>query len=336
MLACLETKVAMEPTQKLLGEAQRLISEGRSHEASFMLEKSVIESLNLLAMIQCDQGREEDAIRLLNSSIQIDKSAWLTYSNFAHVLNTFGHHKEALEVIERAIRYSSGEAYVPLFNCGVILVNLLRYEEAIGYYKRATQVDPQMLIARYNLAGALLTIGRFEEGWSNYDARLGAFEKTKQFRARFKQQDWDGVPLDGKKLCVYSEQGVGDLIMFLRFLPRLRNLGGSIVLEIQEPTEQLVKKSFPDFEVKGRGDAPNFGEPPWCDCVVSICSLPKILKLNQRNDLVAEPYIHSSRPAPKSWFKSSKKDCLKVGFSWVTPTTPLISFAHAICLPLVL
>ena len=80
-------------------------------------------------------------------------------------------------------------------------------------------LKPDYPHARFNRAMQLLREGRYEDGWVEYEWRWASGQLTWPEIPRPK---WDGGPLNGRSLLVHTEQGVGDVLMFLRFLPRIK------------------------------------------------------------------------------------------------------------------
>ena len=73
----------------------------------------------------------------------------------------------------------------------------------------------------------------------------------------FEQPAWDGGPLDGKTLLVWSEQGVGDEIMFASLLPEIIAQAGQVLIECESRLVPLFARSFPTADVFARTDPPH-------------------------------------------------------------------------------
>jgi tetratricopeptide (TPR) repeat protein len=81
-----------------------------------------------------------------------------------------------------------------LINHGFLLAAVNRFEEAIGFYDRALEIKPDDTEAHHNRALALLTLGRFEEGWLAYEYR-NLRKKTSVARKYSKPLWWGDDPL---------------------------------------------------------------------------------------------------------------------------------------------
>ncbi|HEX2801975.1 MAG TPA: hypothetical protein VHN73_07930, partial [Phenylobacterium sp.] len=90
--------------------------------------------------------------------------------------------------------------------------------------------------AGYARALRLLSTGDFREGWPAYEARIG-LALTNIQRPPLPFPEWRGENLAGKRLLVWPEQGLGDKIMFARFIPRIA--AGEIVVLCEPALERL-------------------------------------------------------------------------------------------------
>lgn len=275
--------------------------------------------LNFLSNIATSTVEEEEAMKYVKALITIaNDNDWAALSNCAHVLNTFTHYEEALDLSKKAIIATAFNEVAPLFNHAVILMNCLRVTEAIEAYKMVEKLTPNDNRLKHNLSCSLLINGQFEEGWQEYEHRMGASDKIIKFQKRFTQPRWDGSDIGDKKLCVYSEQGVGDLLQFCRFLPLIQEKTKNIVFEVQQECKSLLESSFPEIEFVGRngGDVngDGFSEPPKADYCFSICSVPYLFKLNTEQDIIKfnKPYIKTNKKIPFNLDTDKKR----IGICW--------------------
>lgn len=102
-------------------------------------------------------------------------------------------------------------------NVGGLYWRTGRLEEAAAAYRRALAMEPHHTGARVNLGNVLLALGD-DAGWALYDDR-DERRTTQAHKLGF--PEWRGEPLDGKRLFVWTEQGLGDQIFAARYLPML-------------------------------------------------------------------------------------------------------------------
>jgi len=91
---------------------------------------------------------------------------------------------------------------------------------------------------------------------------------------------WQGESLKNKSLYIYNEQGIGDLIQFLRFIPKIKE--GYKILEVQEEIAPLLNKQIKVNEIVPRKYLCNeWTTPRQTDFAISICSLCNVLNINE-------------------------------------------------------
>ncbi len=158
-----------------------------------------------------------------------------------------GRHDEARACLDRALalRPDYAEAW---FNLGILHQDRNELSDALRCYDSAISLSPDDAYARLNRASTLLLAGDFAQGWAEYDCRFVAHHTP---RRPFPWPLWDGSPIEGKRLLLYAEQGVGDEIMFASCFPDLLRLTARCVIECDSRLGSLFKRSFPNAEIVG-------------------------------------------------------------------------------------
>lgn len=116
---------------------------------------------------------------------------------------------------------------------------------ALPWIERALTCAPGNPTALWHKSLALLTMGRYDEGWKLYGARQK--KETWHPRKSVDAPQWDGKPVD--RLYIHGEQGVGDEIMFASAIPHILPLAKHITLEVNAKVAGIAKQTWPDFEV---------------------------------------------------------------------------------------
>lgn len=296
-------------------EVQSLVDDKRTSEAIYALEETISWSLVQLALIWCDNfinlSKSEECLR---AAIKTSPGKWEFHVNLAHVLNLACKYQEAKEEALKSIELSYGQVCEAYYNLGVILVNMCDHEGAISAYKSALNLyGDKPNLAAYNIAASYLAVGKWSEGWNAYESRFTSFQKIKDIHDRFKQHYEKGKPSKDKTIYLYSEQGVGDIIQFARYLPKFRRYtGAKLILEPQVAVAKLMEDNFKlDCIVpRNNGEWPEISED--VDYAFSINSLPGFFEAGDRS-IPNKPYIKApNREMPDIL----KTDNFKVGICW--------------------
>jgi tetratricopeptide (TPR) repeat protein len=153
------------------------------------------------------------------------------------VLHLEGRFAEAIPVFERAEAMGNHAA---ASNRGNSLLDLGRMEEALRAQESAVERDPGSAGAEYNLALTQLRLGDWERGWAGYEARW-RFREVHRRPRKFTRPRWNGEQLDGERVLLHAEQGLGDTIQFCRYAALVAARGGVPVLEVQPAAERLMR-----------------------------------------------------------------------------------------------
>lgn len=154
------------------------------------------------------------------------------------------YHRDAGELEEAQERYRRALEIKPNYhqvhnNLGNVLRELGDYTEAIDSYRRALAARPDHAAAHMNLGICLLLTGQFEEGWGEYEWRW----RTRTFkgkRPKLGGPAWDGAPLEGRRILIHAEQGLGDTIQFARYAPLVAARGGRVTVLCQASLAGLL------------------------------------------------------------------------------------------------
>lgn len=101
------------------------------------------------------------------------------------------------------------------------------YDQAIALYREALEADPGRDESAASLALTLLREGRYAEGWPLHERRRH-LKRLDLPQIKAEWPEWNGEDIAGKRLAVIGEQGLGDQIMFARFLEPLRARGAEV------------------------------------------------------------------------------------------------------------
>jgi len=264
-------------------------------------------ALNRRAVLCALRGELVEALRLIQAAVRANPKAGGTASDMGFILEQLGRLDEAKVVYERALALRPDQA-VPHNGRGVALCAEGRYAEAIAAFTRAIEIDPGFAIARLHRALAYLVTGRFAEGWDDYEWRWTAYDAG---RPDLPIPDWNGEPLAGKAIYLFTEQGFGDAIMFARYAPLVAARGATVLFCVRPPVKALLS-NMPGVVVGVPGDA-----GPRCDYMCALVSLPRVFKTGLDSIPANVPYIHPLPERLAKWQgRIPQDDRLKVGLVW--------------------
>ena len=194
-----------------------------------------------------------------------------------------------------AVRPDYAQGY---FERAGILLEVGRATEAMSHYDRTVAIQPDFAQAHYNRALAQLLLADYANGWSSYEWRWANADKLSLDGKRaFNAPLWLGKEsIAGKRLLVYGEQGLGDVIQFCRFIKSVARLGATVILEVQAPLVRLLQG------LEGVSRIVAVGEPlPQLDYRCPVMSLPLALGTTLATIPDAAGYLRSDPAKVASW-----------------------------------
>lgn len=301
--------------QALFQQARQLHQAGRLAEAIELYNRliaatpgSAMAHLSLGVALRAT-GRSEAAAVCHRRSIAIQPDNAVAHSNLGNALKDLGRFEEAIACHDQSLKLAPGVAET-YYNKGVAQKAAGMLREALATFEEAIRCKADHWEAHWDRALLLLHLGDLEKGWPAYEARW----KLPHHRSpNYAQPRWTGQSLAGKSLLLYPEQGFGDTIQMLRFLPSLAATGGRIITQIQPELLRLARFSFPNLEFVARGETlPHF------DLQCPLMSLPGVFQL-QLAQLPGEiPYLKPPPAAGEKFRPLMQRagKALKVGVIW--------------------
>jgi Flp pilus assembly protein TadD len=275
-----------------------LAQKARYREAAAAIDKALtlggdfFEGLHDLGVLATRLGRPSDAIALFEKAQALRPRSWQVFNNKGIAFNACGKLDDAVKAYDEALRASDYRDPFPWMNKGVALHDLGRFGEAIEAYRKAIELKPDYGEALCNLGYVLLTLGKFDEGWRLHEHRWSNNEAERQTGV----PKWLGdVPLAGKKVLLWAEQGYGDTVQFCRYAPLVAQLGGRVTIEVQPPLRDLIA-TLGDFETVVQGQAGG-----GFDHQVPLLSLPLAFRTTLASVPATTPYLKANPQHMRHW-----------------------------------
>ena len=198
-------------------------------------------------------------------------------------------------------------------NYGNTLRELGRPDRAIPFLQHATLLDPSMVTARFNLAVCHLLLGNLPDGFQYYENRWN-FEHLAGTLPNYTQPRWSGQDLKDKTILVLGEQGHGDIIQFVRFVPDLIARGAKVHIKV---TLGLIPLLAQCTVLQGSAvssyEDPNFEFDYW----TPMMSLPLILGSTLETLERPVSYLNAPEDKTRAWQQLlGPKYKLRIGFCW--------------------
>jgi len=194
-------------------------------------------ALNNLGVTLRRLQRFQEAVACYRRALDHDPKNAQALSNLGNALKDLHRLDEAIATLRRAESLKPKDAGI-VYNLGIAQKDAGRIDEALETYHRALALRPGDPDIEWDIALAYLTKPNFAKGWPAYEARWKLKDNVPR---TFPQPRWDGTPLAGKRILLTSEQGFGDTLQFARFIPQVKALGGTVILEAREPLARLLR-----------------------------------------------------------------------------------------------
>ncbi|MHC4624753.1 MAG: tetratricopeptide repeat protein, partial [Planctomycetota bacterium] len=285
----------------------------QAYERAVSLKPDYAEAYHNMGIAMLAQGQYVEAVKKCRKAISLTSGYAQVYNTMGFCLERQGRCAEAVQSYKRAVQLAPdfAEAHNHL---GVVFSAMDRHEEAIEHYRRAVQTDPEYAEAHWNLSLALLLTGRLAAGWKEYEWRCNPGLGMTTYPHCYDEPQWDGSSFAGNRLLVHYEQGLGDTIQFVRYLPAVKARGGTVILEVRKPLIDLLRR-FPGVDelVEASLDMKPAME---FDLHVSLMDLPGLLGTTLDNVPAGVPYLYADSAKAGYWREKLSGPDFKVGIVW--------------------
>ena len=264
----------------------------------------------------------------------------------ANVLCGLERFDEAAQAIKEALRlkpdYPEG-----INTMGTILERQNKLDDALACFQHVLELQPDHADAFSNRGNIAYHRQHFDEAMVDFDAavRLNphlrpptgiapccgsckatswklarirmAFEAIRLHPAQPAEPRWNGEPLDGRTILLYAEQGVGDTLQFIRYVPLVKARGGKVVVECQAAILLLVASVQGIDSVAAQG-----GRLPAFDVQAPLLSMPGIFETSLATIPADVPYLQTDPKVVERWRNELEQDDhsqmrrFRIGIAW--------------------
>jgi len=331
--------------------AQLRLKAGKPAEAMQTLREHLAlhgddwQALQELGRIQFDERQYEEALKTFQKALAIAHDQVQLLNDLGRVLDRLQRHKESLQYLRHAAtvapdnpqvlnnlanalmslgRFTEAES---VFTCAFdrspatpeLLNNYAnvvreqgRFEEGAALYRKALELKPDYPSAVWNLSLIDLLLGDYENGWRRYESRF-EMPDTKLLYPDQGAPRWQGEDLRGRSIFIVAEQGHGDTIQFMRYIPLVAARGGRVVVQVHDTLLRLFKGYGHMAMLIGKGQ-----RPVNVDCHCYMLSLPHILGTTVDTVPSGVPYLTAEPELVQRWWGRLKghRGKLMAGLVW--------------------
>ena len=263
---------------------------------------------NNLGLALVELGQQSEAVVLFKQALRLRPKLAEAHNNLGMALAELGQFREAEECFERALQIEPQHSKAH-GNLGNVLKDQGRLDEAVANYQIALWLDPESASIHWNRSLAWLQGGNFEQGWPEYEWR---WKRKKDRPRKLPVPLWDGASFAGRTLLLHMEQGIGDMIQFIRYAPLVKERGGTVLLECPPRLVHL-------FSICAGIDRvlPSGTPYPSFDLHAPLMTLPGLFGTTLKTIPAPVPYLSPDAERVHFWGNQlAGRGGLKIGIAW--------------------
>ncbi len=319
----MQSNESEDPRVRELRHAQNLSTQCNWEEAYdiaykwLKMDPTDAEALNVIAYIMLNTEKVALAYPILKYLLTIEPENALGWLNMGMASSDLWRYNEAIRAYKKGIKYAIDKDQESMLcvNMASVMVDHGEFKEAEPYCRKAIELKPDTIKGKANLGFCQLA-QRDWSGWENYRYCIDS-----EWRPIVKYNDeplWTG---EKGKICIYSEQGLGDEISFGQMLPDMQawcdENESQLVVDVNPRLENLFKRSFPDIEIHGtRGVKRITWDPRDIEYSLPMAQLGEHFR-NSAEQFTGVPYMTADPDRAYQWkslFKTKKKPV--IGIAW--------------------
>lgn len=287
----------------------------RNDEAEALLNKArelapdnIAVCLQLGAIYGNERSRRDEAKAAFERAYEIDPKSPTAVHNLGLLYRFEGELDKSEEFLRRAMALRPRDSAFA-FSLGSCLLYQEKIEEAMSWFQRASELDAANTGAKVYVAFCLFHLGRHKEAWAQYEHRL----QLDMLRdVRYDRPRWNGNPMNGETLLLLREQGMGDNLQFIRYVPMVAERGARVIVLTPPPLKRLYES------LKGvTAVMEGVPEPKHFHRYCPVMSLPYVFGTDDTNVPADVPYLNAPKDVSAAWAeKLAAYPRPRVGLTW--------------------
>lgn len=290
-------------------------------QAVLDLDSENADNWNNLGLAYGGLNNSQRAIECILKAIELNPNQFLFKNNLALQYRGAGNYDKAIYYMKEAI--SIEEKPQLWLNLGGIYGELRNIDEAKKCFENAIKIDPEYAAAYVDLAFVYFLKGDWQNGFAAYEWRFFYYPQMRFYHNAYDPKKlWNGESsVKDKKILVYGEQGLGDIIQFARYAKELKDLGAHVIIHCPSNLDSVIRR------IEGVGDTTNKDiinkteeQFPEHDLQFSMMSFPHLLKCKT---ISGDPYIQPATLKFKEYMQQEYGNTFNIGIVWAgSPAHP--------------
>ncbi len=269
------------------------------------LDPTCAEAHYNLGIVLARQQNLDAGLQCFRRAMELKPDYAEAHNNAGFILDRLGQLDAAEACFRRALEIAPG--YPEAHNNLGIALKRRRNTRAADCFRRAIEIKPDYSEAHFNLASVLLLEGHFAQGWAEYEWRPRDCREAFDAASR-----WQGQAMPGGTILLRCEQGLGDIIQFVRYAQLVKQRAGTVIVECPRVLAGLLA-SCPGVDKV----VPIGGSPPQFDAQIPLLSLPGLFGTTLATIPANVPYLSAPADGATFWQRELVPgDKLKVGIAW--------------------
>ena len=302
-----------------LGEA--VAARGRDDEAerhyrrAIELQPNYVDALSGLVDIFLRKKQYAEAARLSLQVLNSNPSTVHARLNYGVACLHLGDFATAEAMFRQCVEQEPNNTAALMNLANTLWVHRGPWSEMGPLYRRVLALEPSNATAHWTLSLYLLVYGDLAQGWAEYEWGFAAGQRQ---RRAYPLPEWHGEDLQGRRILVYGEQGVGDQILFASCLPDLVRMGAHVTVQLDCRLVPLFRRSFPNCTIEPFAEEPARYPATGQDYCAAMGSLPRYLRPTPESFPRNQVFLSPDPSAVAQWKRRLAElgSGLKVGIAW--------------------
>ena len=279
------------------------------YEKAIQIDSNNVHAYNNLGNSLIGLGRTKEAVNYYKKAIEIDSNYIKAHENLGIVFYKLGEFQNAISCHKKAIQLDPNNLNSHN-NLGILFHQLRQFKNAKSYFEKAIQIDPNHPDVNFSFGMLLLSMSDFKNGLIKYEWRKKLPININKLK-NIKGLEWQGEDLNNKTILILSEQGIGDIIQFSRYIYLIeKEYSANIIIKTDKKIAHLFSKS--KFKIIfNEKDIPKY------DFYKHLMSLPKIYYEKTKTFPSQINFIPKDKKITLKWKERLNEiKGFKVGINW--------------------